>query len=105
MDLEQHYAELLNLEPPWQVKGVTIDSEAKSIEIRLAWAAPEAPCPVCGQACPVQTETTEETWPYHKMIGFVTLIRTRARKAICVTHGIRRLAVPWAGAADESNPG
>lgn len=105
MDLEQHYAELLDLEPPWQVREVAVDFEAKTVEIRLAWAAREAPCPVCGQGCPVHTETSEEAWPYYKMMNFFTRIRTRPLKTICANHGPQRLPLPWAGAVEGPNPG
>ena len=104
MDLEQHYAELLNLEAPWQVQEVAVDFEARTVEIRLAWAAREVPCPVCGRGCPVHPGTTEEIWPYLNMMAFSTRIRTRLLKAVCVTHGIRTLAVPWADAVDGARP-
>src|SRR4029077_9094611 len=51
-ELQKHYALLLGIGSPWEVKTVELKLEEKKVEIELAWQwGAAAQCPECGREC------------------------------------------------------
>lgn len=97
MDLRVHYGLLLGLESAWRVADVDLALEQQRVEIAVEWAGGrEAPCPECGEACPVYDLREERRWRHLDTMQFETLIRCRVPRCRCPEHGVRTVAVPWA---------
>jgi transposase len=96
-ELQKHYALLLGVGSPWQVKTVELKLGEKKVEIELGWQwGLQAPCPECGQACSIHDCAPERTWRHLDTMQFTTLIRTRVPRSACPEHGVKTLQVPWA---------
>jgi transposase len=99
-ELQQHYAQLLGIGSPWEVKAVELKLEAKQVEIELGWQwGAAAPCPECGRECPIYDCAPERTWRHLDTMQFTTLIRARTPRADCPEHGVKTIRVPWAAPA------
>jgi transposase len=96
-ELQKHYALLLGIGSPWEVKTVDLNLEAKKVEIELGWqwGAP-AKCPECGRECSIHDCAPERTWRHLDTMQFITLIRARTPRADCPEHGVKTMRVPWA---------
>ena len=76
--LQKHYAMLLGVGSPWEVKNVVLSLEAKQVEIELGWQwGAAAPCPDCGRACSVYDCAPERTWRHLDTMQFTTILRAR----------------------------
>jgi transposase len=96
-ELQQHYALLLGIGSPWEVKTVDLNLEAKQVEIELGWQwGAAAKCPECGRECSIHDCAPERTWRHLDTMQFTTLIRTRTPRADCPEHGVKTMQVPWA---------
>ena len=96
-ELQQHYALLLGVHSPWQIKNVDLKLEEKLVEIQLAWEWGSAgQCPECGCACSIYDSAPERTWRHLDTMQFQTIIRARVPRSNCQTHGVKTMAVPWA---------
>jgi transposase len=96
-ELQKHYALLLGISSPWQVKAVTLKLEEKRVDIELGWQWGEAAkCPECGRDCSIHDSAPERTWRHLDTMQFETLIRARVPRADCPEHGVRTMKVPWA---------
>jgi len=96
-ELQKHYALLLGIGSPWQVKAVELKLGEKKVEIELGWQwGLQAPCPECGQACSIHDCAPERTWRHLDTMQFTTLIRARVPRSACPEHGVKTLQVPWA---------
>ena len=96
-ELQKHYALLLGIGSPWEVKAVELKLEEKKVEIELGWQrGAVAPCPECGRECSIHDHAPERTWRHLDTMQFTTLIRTRTPRAQCPEHGVKTLVVPWA---------
>ncbi len=63
-NINEHYARLLGLEPPWRVKEVDLALEESRVEIEVEFPPGESvPCPECGRACPLHDHREERGWP------------------------------------------
>jgi transposase len=96
-ELQKHYAQLLGIGSPWEVKGVELKLEARTVEIELGWqwGAP-AKCPECGGECSIHDCAPERTWRHLDTMQFTTLIRARTPRSNCPEHGVKTMSVPWA---------
>ena len=95
--LQQHYALLLGIGSPWEVKTVELNLEEKKVEIQLGWQwGTAAQCPECGRGCSIHDCAPERTWRHLDTMQFTTLIRTRTPRADCPEHGVKTMPVPWA---------
>lgn len=95
--LQQHYRLLLGIGDPWEVEDVKLDLSGKSVEIRLRWASgAKGACPECGGSCSVYDFASERTWRHLDTMQFQTIIRARAPRIECPTHGVKTVVVPWA---------
>jgi transposase len=96
-ELQKHYAQLLGVGSPWEVKTVELKLEAKKVEIELSWQwGSPAVCPECGQRCSIHDCAPERTWRHLDTMQFTTLIRTRVPRCHCPDHGVKTMKVPWA---------
>jgi transposase len=96
-ELQKHYALLLGIGSPWEVKGVDLKLEEKKVEIELGWQwGAAAKCPECGRECSIHDCAPERIWRHLDTMQFTTLIRARAPRSNCPEHGVKTMQVPWA---------
>ena len=96
-ELQQHYAQLLGLGSPWEVKTVALKLPEKQVEIELGWQwGTAAKCPECGRECSIHDCAPERTWRHLDTMQFTTLLRARTPRAQCPEHGVKTMRVPWA---------
>jgi len=95
--LQKHYAQLLGVGSPWEVKNVELKLADKKVEIELGWQwGADAPCPECGRNCSIHDCAPERTWRHLDTMQFTTVIRARTPRANCPEHGVKTVKVPWA---------
>jgi transposase len=96
-ELQKHYALLLGVGSPWEVKHVELKLAEKKVEIELGWqwGAP-AKCPECGRECSIHDCAPERTWRHLDTMQFTTLVGARTPRSDCPEHGVKTMAVPWA---------
>src|SRR6202050_2866807 len=88
-ELEKHYAQLLGIGSPWEVKTVELKLGEKKVEIELGWQwGQSAKCPECGVACSIHDSAPERTWRHLDTMQFATLIRARTPRSDCPAHGV-----------------
>ncbi|MCZ2153500.1 MAG: ISL3 family transposase [Bryobacterales bacterium] len=96
-ELQKHYAQLLGIGSPWEVKTVELKLAEKKVEIELGWHwGAAAQCPECGRECSIHDCAPERTWRHLDTMQFTTLIRARTPRAGCPEHGVKTMQVPWA---------
>ncbi|HZM06334.1 MAG TPA: transposase family protein [Candidatus Saccharimonadales bacterium] len=96
-ELQKHYALLLGIGSPWEVKAVELKLTEKKVEIELGWQwGSAAQCPDCGCECSIHDSAPERTWRHLDTMQFTTLIRARTPRAECPEHGVKTMQVPWA---------
>jgi len=96
-ELQKHYALLLGVGSPWEVKNVELKLEEKKVEIELGWQwGAAAKCPECGRECSIHDCAPERTWRHLDTMQFTTLIRARTPRSDCPEHGVKTMEVPWA---------
>jgi len=96
-ELQKHYALLLGIGSPWEVKAVELKLADKQVDIELGWQwGAAAKCPECGRECSIHDSAPERTWRHLDTMQFETLIRARVPRADCPEHGVKTMKVPWA---------
>jgi hypothetical protein len=96
-ELQKHYAQLLGIGSPWEVKAVELKLAEKQVAIELSWQwGAAAKCPECGRQCSIHDSAPERTWRHLDTMQFETLIRARVPRADCPEHGVKTMQVPWA---------
>ena len=96
-EIQKHYALLLGIGSPWEVKKVELKLSEKKVEIELSWQwGTAAKCPECQRECSIHDCAPERTWRHLDTMQFTTLIRARAPRAHCPEHGVKTMPVPWA---------
>lgn len=96
-ELQKHYALLLGIGSPWEVKTVDLKLSDRKVEIELDWQwGSAAKCPECGRECSIHDRAPERTWRHLDVMQFTTLIRARTPRADCPEHGVKTMQVPWA---------
>jgi len=96
-ELQKHYALLLGIGSPWEVKTVELKLAEKQVDIELGWQwGAAAKCPECGRECSIHDSAPERTWRHLDTMQFETLIRARVPRADCPEHGVKTMKVPWA---------
>src|ERR1017187_5894698 len=94
-ELQKHYALLLGIGSPWEVKDVALKLAEKKVEIELGWQwGADAQCPECGRACSLHDRAPERTWRHLDTMQFITVIRARTPRANCPEHGVKTMTVP-----------
>jgi transposase len=97
--LHDHYRALLGLQSPWEVSDVKLDLAQQRVEIRLKWPdeVRQAQCPECGKLTPIYDQAPERRWRHLDTMQFETLLIARTPRVQCPDHGIKTVAVSWAG--------
>jgi len=96
-ELQKHYALLLGIGSPWEVRTVELKLAEKKVEIELGWQwGAAAKCPECGRECSIHDCAPERTWRHLDTMQFTTLIRARTPRSDCPEHGVKTMSVPWA---------
>jgi len=96
-ELQRHYAQLLGINSPWEVKTVELKLAQRKVEIELGWQwGAAAKCPECGRECSIHDCAPERTWRHLDTMQFTTLIRARTPRSDCPEHGVKTMQVPWA---------
>ena len=96
-ELKKHYALLLGIGSPWEVKTVDLKLLEKQVVIELGWQwGAAAKCPECGGECSMHDCAPERTWRHLDTMQFTTLIRARTPRSACPQHGVKTMQVPWA---------
>src|ERR1035438_348889 len=96
-ELQKHYALLLGIGSPWEVRTVDLKLSEKRVEIELGWQwGSAAQCPECGRECSLHDRAPERTWRHLDTMQFITVIRARTARANCPEHGVKTMTVPWA---------
>lgn len=96
--LESHYEQLLGLQSPWAVTSVDLDLAANRVQITIDYAKGEyVCCPQCGQQCEVYDRRENRQWRHLDTMQFETLMDCRLPRCHCPEHGVKTVAVPWAG--------
>jgi transposase len=96
-ELQRHYALLLGIGSPWEVKTVELKLQERKVEIQLDWQwGADAQCPECGRKCSIHDRAPERTWRHLDTMQFTTLIRARTPRSNCPEHGVKTMTVPWA---------
>ena len=96
-ELQRHYAMLLGVKSPWEVKDVQLKLDDQKVEIELGWQwGSDAACPECGRKCSMHDCAPERTWRHLDTMQFETIIRARVPRSDCPEHGVKTMQVPWA---------
>ncbi len=96
--LTGHYEQLLNLIRPWQVDDINLDTENKSLTIKVTTdKGAKLPCPTCQKPCAKEDHRETRSWRHLDTMQFATIITARIPRISCPEHGILSVAVPWAG--------
>ena len=96
-ELQKHYALLLGVGSPWEVKNVELKLTEKKVEIELGWQwGAAAKCPECGRECSIHDCAPERVWRHLDTMQFTTLVGARTPRSDCPEHGVKTMAVPWA---------
>jgi transposase len=98
MDItEEHYEKLLGLSSPWSVKKVDLSVEKLQVDIHVEHVGQSDNCPECGESCRVYDHSPERTWRHLDTMQFTTLLHCSAPRVECSKHGVKTVALPWAG--------
>jgi transposase len=97
-DLHLHYSLLLGLVPPWLVVNVELSVEKRLVEIDVQWPVDhEVECPECQSSCSIKDRREERRWRHLDTMQFEPIIKCRVPRSECPVHGVKTIAVPWAG--------
>lgn len=97
-DLHAHYSLLLGLVPPWLVSNVDLKVNQKLVEIDVQWPVDhQVECPECQRSCSIKDLREERRWRHLDTMQFQTVIKSRVPRSECPEHGVKTIAVPWAG--------
>lgn len=97
-NLDDHYAKLLGAEEPWKVLNVDLDLGAQMVRVTLEHPNGEkVACPECGRRCVIADRAPERRWRHLDTMQFTTELVAATPRADCPEHGIKTIAVPWAG--------
>jgi transposase len=100
MDSTKLFEMALGLTAPWQVTTAEFRrataSERGQLEIRIDFIrGGKLPCPECGVPAPAY-DTDEQRWRHLNFFEHETHLVARVPRVECPTHGVLRVAVPWA---------
>ena len=97
MTVEEHYARLLQLPPPWEVVKVEESLMEQRVTVFLRWPdGVRAPCPECGELMPVYDRLAERTWRHLSVMQYRLELRCATPRCQCKEHGVKAVRVPWA---------
>lgn len=90
------YEQILGLAAPWRVSKVTMDQEAKTINVRIELpVGATLSCPVCDRANCTIKDRQERTWRHLDTCDFKTLISAPLPRMDCPDCGVKTMIPPW----------
>lgn len=104
MKMTNFYEQILNIESPWQITKVKIDSTDKSVHITLSHDKGEKfPCKHCGALCSVHDHNKKRTWRLPIAIGIdtcdhYTYLHAALPRVKCSSHGVCTIEPSWSRA-------
>lgn len=96
-ETNEHYTSLLALRPPWRVQNVRLSHVKSRLFIEITYHASSGACPVCGGIAPVYDRQPARTWRHLDTMQFETWLSCATPRVNCPQHGVKNIAVPWAG--------
>lgn len=96
MELNDFYAHLLGLAPPWKVKSVASRERADEVDVYLDYERTALfPCPGCGLARPACDRSPVQTWRHLDTCGRTTRLHAELPVVDCPEHGRQSPGPPW----------
>jgi transposase len=93
--IAKHYAQLIGLEPPWEVSRVEVSHSDHEVRIFVVRAArPRLCCPACGRPCG-RYDTRQRRWRHLDTMQYRTYVIADVPRVQCEEHGVRQIVVPW----------
>lgn len=94
--IENHYAQLLGLQTPWEVTNVDLQLDDKRVEIQLEHPlGKKVRCPECDGMCTIADHAPQRRWRHLDTMGFTTELVAKTPRADCSDCGVKTVAVPW----------
>lgn len=96
MDTNTLFTMALGLQPPWGIKHLQFNEEAKRLDITIDFnRGADFPGPVCGQPAKVH-DTEEKTWRHLDFFQHAAYLTARVPRCKCDVDGVKQVQVPWA---------
>lgn len=97
MDVNEHYALLLGIYTPWDISRVDLRLEHQRVDVVIEYTGDEGVCPECEVVCPRYDLRQTRTWRHLDTMQFGTYLHCETPRVKCKHHGVKSVAVPWAG--------
>lgn len=97
MDVNEHYALLLGINTPWEISGVDLQMATHRVDVTIEYLGDEGVCPECGVKSPRYDLRKSRTWRHLDTMQFATYLHCETPRVRCKDHGVKSVAVPWAG--------
>lgn len=92
------YRHLLGLASPWEMGDVELSVADQRVDV---WAehqrATRWACPECDRELSTYDHAEERAWRHLDSCQFLTYLHARPPRVKCPEHGVRQVALPWAG--------
>ena len=95
--LEDHYAQLLGLTPPWLISSVKLNIDKHRVDIDIEYADDNGVCPICGTQSPKHDDRDKRSWRHLDTMQFSTYLHCELPRVRCKEHGAKTVEAPWAG--------
>lgn len=89
------YEQLLGLERPWSVRGVTLNRQAQEIEVEVVCQDTLWGCPTCQQRAHLH-DSERRRWRHLDSCQYKTFVVCEVPRVKCPEHGTVQVSVPWA---------
>jgi len=90
-----HWAQLIGIRRPWEVREVELSHEDQEIRIHVARGLrPRLRCPECDRVYGGY-DTRERRWRHLDTMQYRTILIAEVPRVKCAEHGVRQLAAPW----------
>ena len=90
------YEGILGLRRPWEVESVKLDTEKKSVEVKVGYKEGTLWASEAGERLPIY-DHVERSWRHLDTCGFETLIVCRVPRVRTPEGKVETVPVPWAG--------
>jgi len=97
VEVSEHYALLLGIHTPWDISSVDLRLEDHRVDVVIEFTGEEGTCPDCGVICPRYDVRPTRTWRHLDTMQFATYLHSETPRVKCSEHGVKSVAVPWAG--------
>lgn len=87
---------LLDLEEPWQVKDVTVNTRTEEITIEIMYTTTKAPCPKTLEMCGIYDHAPQRKWRHLDTMQYKTFIRCRLPRVKNSSGKVVTVKPPWA---------